>query len=219
MQPPVSVLVLSSDQLFADAIAVSLARQPDLRTVTVEEWEPPDKPVDIVLIDASANAGEALDRLWRLRERLDGAKPIVLGLEQDDEKLLLEFIEAGARGYVFRSASPAGLAEVIRSVHLGETPCSSRIAASVMERISLLARQREVLDSPDLGALTLREREILTLMAQGLRNKEIGRQLLITNQTVKNHVHNILEKLHVHRRREAVRLACERGLLADLDLF
>ncbi|HWM89266.1 MAG TPA: response regulator transcription factor [Thermoanaerobaculia bacterium] len=213
MPPPISVLVLSSDQLFADAIAVSLSRQPDLRTVAVS-----GEPVDIVLIDASSNAGEALDRLWKLREGLADAKPIVLGLEQEDETLL-EFIEAGVRGYVLRSATPAGLAEVIRSVHLGETPCSPRIAASVVERIALLAREREVLDQLDLGPLTAREREILSLMAKGLRNKEIGRQLLITTQTVKNHVHNILEKLQVHRRREAVRLACERGLLADLDLF
>lgn len=222
MQTPISFAVLSSDQLFAEAVAVSLALQPDLRPVASPEdegWGVPGNPVDILLVDASPDPGQALGRLWRLRDRLAKTKPIVLGLEQEDEGWLLDFIEAGARGYVLQSASPASLVEVIRSVHLGETPCSSRIVASVLERISLLARQRQVPDGPEPGPLTEREREILTLMAKGLRNKEIGGRLLITTQTVKNHVHNILGKLQVHRRREAVRLACERGLLTDLDLF
>jgi DNA-binding NarL/FixJ family response regulator len=212
MQPLISFLILSGDHLFSDAVAVALGRQPDLRPVTEE-------PFDILLLDASADTGRALEQLWKLRDRLADAKAIVLGLEQEDEGLLLDFIEAGARGYVLRSATPARLAEVVRSVHRGETPCSSRIAASVLERISLLARKREAPDGPEPGPLTARELEILALMARGLRNKEIGGRLLITTQTVKNHVHNILDKLQVHRRREAVRLACERGLLADLDLF
>ncbi|MES1241644.1 MAG: response regulator transcription factor [Acidobacteriota bacterium] len=219
MQRPLSLLILSPDHLFQEAVAVSLARQLDLVLVAEKELEAPGCSVDILLVDASGNAGKALERLWELRERLGDARPIVLGLEPEDEELLLDFIEAGARGYVLRSASPARLAEVIRSVHLGETPCSPRIVASVVERISCLARQREAPDGPEPGALTAREREILALMAKGLRNKEIGRQLRITAQTVKNHVHSILEKLHVHRRREAVRLACERGVLSDLDLF
>lgn len=222
MQPPISFAVLSSDQLFAEAVAVSLALQPDLRPVASPEdegWGVPGNPADILLVDASADPGQALGRLRRLRDRLARTKPIIVGLEQEDEGWLLDFIEAGARGYVLQSASPASLVEVIRSVHLGETPCSSRIVGSVLERISLLARQRQVPDGPEPGPLTEREREILALMAKGLRNKEIGGRLLITTQTVKNHVHNILEKLRVHRRREAVRLACERGLLTDLDLF
>jgi DNA-binding NarL/FixJ family response regulator len=208
MQPPISFAVLSSDQLFAEAVAVLLALQPDLRPVASPEdegWGGPGNPADILLVDASADPGQALGRLRRLRDRLLGrTKPIVVGLAQEDEGWLLDFIEAGARGYVFQSATPANLVEVIRSVHLGETPCSSRIVGSVLERISLLARQRQVPDGPEPGPLTEREREILTLMGKGLRNKEIGGRLLITTQTVKNHVHNILEKLHVSRRADAV---------------
>jgi DNA-binding NarL/FixJ family response regulator len=129
---------------------------------------------------------------------------------------MVDFIEAGADGYVLQESSAARLAEAILSIHAGTLPCSSRIASLVLDRILELSRGRE--PDHEVEALTGREREVLQLIARRLSNKEIARQLGISNQTAKNHVHNILEKLGVHSRREAIRVALERGVLAALPM-
>jgi len=168
-----------------------------------------------VLIDAALDLQSALGRMREARERWPEAKLIVLGLDEENGQVV-DFIEAGAQGYALKGSSPDGLVEVIRAVHQGRTLCSPRVVASVLARIVALAGMRpERLELPSVEPLTLREREILALMAAGLGNKEVGHRLRITVQTVKNHVHRILEKLQVHRRREAVRLAYDLGILAE----
>ncbi len=156
-----------------------------------------------------------LARTWEARERWPSAKLIVVGLEKEDESVV-DFIEAGAEGYVLKRSSPEDLVAVIRAVQQGLAPCSPRVVASVLARTSMLARHVDPGPAPsEVEPLTLREREILGLLAAGLGNKEVGRRLRITVQTVKNHVHRVLEKLRVHRRRDAVRLAYDLGLLAE----
>jgi two-component system nitrate/nitrite response regulator NarL len=93
---------------------------------------------------------------------------------------------------------------VVRSVTRGETLCSPRIAATLFRRVAALAADRRVGDERTLRRLTRRERQIVDLIADGLSNKEIAHRLQIEFATVKNHVHNILEKLQVTRRADAV---------------
>jgi DNA-binding NarL/FixJ family response regulator len=126
----------------------------------------------------------------------------------------VEFVEAGAHAYVLQSASPEGLMTAVREVHAGRSPNSPRVVTAVLRRIGSLAGV-PVPPPRTTEPLTPREMEILTLLARGLGNKEICQRLHITVQTVKNHVHSILAKLQVHRRREAVRLAYEMGMLID----
>jgi DNA-binding NarL/FixJ family response regulator len=166
-----------------------------------------------VLIDASFQTMEALALTWSARERFPEAQVMVLGLEHEDESVL-EFIEAGAAAYLLKSASPAQLGEALRFLRDGQVHSSPRIAAAVVARITALEKERPtVLPSASCEPLTARELDTLSLMARGLRNKEIAHTLRITVQTVKNHVHNVLHKLRVHRRRDAVRLAYELDLL------
>ena len=218
MEPTISVMIFGGDRVFAEALEILLGLEEGLRFCTVLTGEQ-DLP-SIVLIDASFDPVEALALTWSARERFPEAQVMVLGLEREDESVL-EFIEAGAAAYLLKSATPAQLIEALRFLRDGQVLSSPRIAAAVLERIAVLEKDRpSPPPPPSCGPLTAREIETLTLMARGLRNKEIARALHITVQTVKNHVHNILEKLQVHRRRDAVRIACEMGLLREpLDLF
>ena len=221
MAPTISVLILGSDRVFADALEAVLAAEEGFRLSSVP-LDGEELPA-IILIDASFAPADALVLTWTARERFPEAQVMVLGLEREDESVL-EFIEAGAAAYLLKSASLARLVEALHFLRDGQVHSSPRIAAAVLERITALEKERR---DPVLPAccepLTSRELETLALMARGLRNKEIAHSLHITVQTVKNHVHNILEKLKVHRRRDAVRLAYEMGLLREplepLDLF
>lgn len=221
MAQTLSVTILGGDRVFADALAAVLADEEGLclYAAPLEGEEPPS----IILIDASFIPAEALALTWTARERFPEAQVMILGLEREDESVL-EFIEAGAAAYLLKSATLARLVEALHFLRDGQVHSSPRIAAAVLERITALEKERRApVPPPCCEPLTARELETLALMARGLRNKEIAHALHITVQTVKNHVHNILEKLQVHRRRDAVRLAYELGLLREplepLDLF
>jgi two-component system nitrate/nitrite response regulator NarL len=218
MSSPIGVFIISRNRLFADALASLLAKREELSVVGVA----PDPELlapgsDILLIDATGDVDEvsaALAGLCHLRERCNGGKAIVLGLPGEDQQLI-DFIEAGAHGYVLRGTSPAELVDTIRDTHTGRSRCSARVAAAVVARILQLEQQRPRIERREHEPLTPREREVLGWMATGRCNKEIGRRLRISVQTVKNHVHSILAKLGAGRRREALRIAYEIGLLGD----
>lgn len=127
--------------------------------------------------------------------------PLVALAVPEVEDLILGCAEAGIAGYVTREGSLADLRATIDSVSRGETLCSPRIAATLLRRLSDLAAQREPI--PRAPRLTARELQIVELIDQGLSNKEIASRLCIGLATVKNHVHNVLDKLQVHRRGEA----------------
>jgi DNA-binding NarL/FixJ family response regulator len=120
--------------------------------------------------------------------------------------------EAGVSGYLLRDQPPAELVDVVARVARGETYCPPRVAAALIRRVGTLSVERRASAGP--GRLTPREREILDLIEQGMSNKEIARELTIEVRTVKNHVHNLLEKLQVSRRGEAAALL--RGRLPAL---
>jgi DNA-binding NarL/FixJ family response regulator len=226
MQSTTSVLILGGDRIFTEALEAVLAMEEDLCMLAAPanggNGNGQGCPIDILLIDASFDHATALAWTWSAREQFPGIQIMVIGLESEDEGVL-DFIEAGAAAYVLRRASPARLVEAIRALREGEVHSSPHIAAAVLERIAALEKQHDPEPLPTEEPLTARELETLALLARGLRNKEIAQSLRITVQTVKNHVHKILEKLRVHRRRDAVRLAYELGLLHEprdpLDLF
>jgi two-component system NarL family response regulator len=220
MQPSIRVAVVSGDRIFREVLAASLAGCKGLEVIAAAgapgELAADGREIgtDVVLIDAGSDLQPALAFTWETRERWPDAKLIAVGLDREDESIV-DFVEAGAHGYILKGTTLDELVEVIRAVHQGWTPCSPQVVASVLARIVSLSQLRTDSPPPAVEALTPREREILALIAAGLGNKEVGRRLRITLQTVKNHVHRILEKLQVHRRREAVRLAYDLGLLAE----
>ena len=120
---------------------------------------------------------------------------------------MLPLAEAGIAGWVTREASVDDLRATVASAAAGEAVFSPRLAASLLRRVAALASERRV--GAQATPLTRRQREILALIDEGLSNKEIARRLSIEVATVKNHVHNILEKLEVTRRAEAAALVRE----------
>jgi two-component system, NarL family, nitrate/nitrite response regulator NarL len=154
------------------------------------------------------NVAEAFRGVRMLSHTFPEVAIVALGVP-DTERDVLPWAEAGISGYVPWEHSLRELQETIINVSRGELHCSPRVAAALMRRLAALASERQ--GAPVEGRLTSREREVIALIAQGLSNKEIAQRLFIEVPTVKNHVHNILEKLHVRRRGQVVALLHQRG--------
>jgi two-component system nitrate/nitrite response regulator NarL len=199
-----SVLIVVDIPLYREGLARALAQGSRVSVVStaanaqeainrIAETQP-----DVVLLDVAATDG--LVALRSIVEATPEAKVVALALPETEADVIA-YAEAGAWGYVPRDGTLADLRAVIESVARGEVVCSPRIAAGLLRRIADLAAEREP-PPPELR-LTSREIEIVELIGQGLSNKEIAQRLSIALPTVKNHVHSILDKLHVHRRTEA----------------
>lgn len=167
---------------------------------------------EVALIDIGMPDKDGIEVSQALHQDAPEVKVIILGMiDLTDE--IMACIEAGAAGYVLKEASFDFLVETIRSVHRGESFCSPQMTASLFTRIAELASESLPKMPPSSVKLTNRELEIIGLIAEGLPNKEIAQRLFIETQTVKNHVHNILDKLQLQNRLEAVQYARERNLL------
>ena len=155
-------------------------------------------PPDVILLDTAMP--DSLAVLRRLAAGVPVSRVIAVALPDRPEDVLA-CAEAGIAGYLPRGASTADLLATIEGVALGEMACSPQIGASLLRRVGSLAAG----SAPPPVSLTRRETEVLELIDQGLTNKEIAVRLFIETSTVKNHVHNILDKLGVTRRSDAVR--------------
>jgi two-component system nitrate/nitrite response regulator NarL len=156
----------------------------------------------VVLIDRDLPDEMALTLTAQLTRDFPRVSALIFGLVEVAADIR-EYVEAGARGYVLRDASIDHLSIAIESIARGETVCSPQITYAMFSRLAELAHQ------PRRGQtiLTTREMEILQLIAQGWSNKRIASHLFVSLYTIKNHVHNILKKLQVQRRLEAVAYA------------
>jgi two-component system nitrate/nitrite response regulator NarL len=154
----------------------------------------------IVLIDAAFPSGRSAAA--ELAKATPGSALIVFGLRETEIEVIA-WAEAGAAGYAPSTASVEDLIACIEAASLGEQICSSRIAGSLLRRLS--NRSSRVASALDAAGLTLREREVLKLVSAGLSNKDIARRLTISLGTTKSHVHNLLAKLNISRRMDVVR--------------
>ncbi len=171
-----------------------------------------DLQPEVALIDIGMPDKDGLEVTQILHQDSPEVKVIILGLvDLTDE--IMACIEAGATGYVLKESSFDHLVETIRSVHRNEAFCSPRMAASLFSRIAELTNEVNAQIPLNSVKLTVRELDVLNLIAEDLPNKEIAQRLFIETQTVKNHIHNILDKLQLHSRFEAVQYARQRKLL------
>jgi two-component system, NarL family, nitrate/nitrite response regulator NarL len=207
------VVIVSGLRLLRDGLADALGRSSGITvaaTAPDAHWARTviaDHSPGIVLIDMELRDSLALVRA--IRSAANPPRVVVFGVS-DSHDALLPYIEAGIQGYVPRDGSLSDVVATVESVSRGETIISPKLAASLFER---LAEQRRFLElggsASNRAFLTMRERQILSLVEQGMTNKEIARALGIELATVKNHVHNLLDKLKVSRRGQAAARARE----------
>lgn len=158
-----------------------------------------DLAPDVVLLDVAKP--DALREVKRVNGGFAGAPIVALGVLKHDGDVIA-CAEAGIAGYVFRDASLEELVATVESAARGELRCSPTVAATILRRVATLAARQRIIP-PVPNRVTRREREILELIELGLSNKQIAARLFIEITTVKNHIHNILEKLRVRTRSEA----------------
>ncbi len=200
----IRVLVADDHTIFRDGLCQLLEAEDDM-TVVGEARTGPEclslvqkvKP-DILLLDLKMQPMDGFEVLTRLQEEKLEIRSIVL-TASEDERDYVEAVKRGARGIVLKAAASERLLEGIRKVHRGEMWIDQRVAADVMKAMT---EPRTAPQRGDKVLLTAREQEIVTLVAQGFRNKEIADKLSISEQTVKNHLHNIFDKLGVSDRLE-----------------
>jgi two-component system, NarL family, response regulator LiaR len=162
---------------------------------------------DVVLMDLVMPGVDGVEAIRRIRERRPQARVLVLSSFLDDERLF-PAVRAGAAGYLLKDVEPRELVKAIRTVHGGEALLHPAVAARLMDEFAA-GRTAE----PNLDGLTDREREVLTLIARGLPNKLIARELSISEKTVKTHVSSILGKLGLTDRTQAALYAVRSGLV------
>jgi NarL family two-component system response regulator LiaR len=158
---------------------------------------------DVVLMDLVMPELDGVEATRRIREASPSTKVIVLTSFADDEKVF-PAIKAGAAGYLLKDVHPAELVEAVRKASRGEALLAPSVAARLMQEVSG--------ERPAASGLTERELEVLRLIARGLPNKQIARELVVSEKTVKTHVSNILAKLHLADRTQAALYAVREGL-------
>jgi DNA-binding NarL/FixJ family response regulator len=166
---------------------------------------------DVLLTDIQMPHRDGIALTKALKAEMPGLAIVVLTVFRDDANVF-EAIKAGALGYVLKDSPPEETVAAIRAAARGEALLSPPVAARVMLEFTRLSQQRAE-DMKVFSELTDREREVLKLVAEGKRNREIGEALFITEKTVKNHISSILAKLHANDRTEAAMFAARQGLV------
>jgi two-component system nitrate/nitrite response regulator NarL len=200
----VRVYIVAEIRLFRDLLAETLSGRAGVEVVgaaaTAETAARLRRlATDVVLLDVRTPDAIAAIRLL-LTDRPE-LKILALAVPELEAEIM-RCVEAGVAGYVTEDAELDQLVAALESVARGETLCSPKMAAALVRRVAALAAERD--EAGPVTRLTSRELEIMRLIEHGLSNKEIAGRLSIELSTVKNHVHNILEKLGARRRSEAV---------------
>lgn len=218
---PVRILVCDDHVVFRRGVGLVLETEPDMEVVaeaadteaavaSARELQP-----DVVLMDLRMPGGGGLEAIRRIRGERPGTKVIVLTVSDDDDDLF-EAITAGAAGYLLKEVSIEGVGDAVRTVVAGHSLLSPAMTAKLLGGFAELANQAGVGPAPGpFSGLTDRELQALRGMARGLSNRAIAAELGIAENTVKNHVRGVLEKLHVSSRTEAALYAVRQGLTDD----
>lgn len=215
----IKILVADDHPLFRKGIIYMLSSQPDMEVVgeANDGFEAlklsKENMPDLVLMDIQMPECNGLEATRLIMQEMPYVKIVMLTFS-DDDRSLFEAIKSGAQGYLLKDLEPEELADMLRGVFRGEAPISRTTASRILREFS---RQRR---SESVGAkdLTSREVELLRLVASGASNQEIAESLTITEHTVKNHLRNIMDKLHLKNRVQAAVFAVREGLADGVAL-
>jgi len=167
---------------------------------------------DVILMDMSMPNKDGVQAIQEIKQENPNARILVLTSFAEDKKVLAA-IKAGALGYLLKDASPDELLRAIQDVHRGKSSLHPVVAQKVISAIQAPSRE----DMPEESDLTVREIEILKLIAEGLPNQQIAKKLHISERTVRTHVSNILRKLNLPNRTQAALYAVREGLVSTSE--
>lgn len=206
----IRVLIVDDHELFRRGVSSLLAEHEPLEVVgeagngaeAIERAR--ELMPDVVLMDIKMPGMDGLTAAKQLKAEMPYIRIMMLTVSETDEDLF-EAIKSGASGYLLKNVDPDQLVASVMQVQRGEVPIAPTMAAKILRELTAPAEAT-------LQALTTRERQVLELLAGGMANKEIAFQLKISENTVKNHLRNILEKLHLQNRVQAALYAVRMGL-------
>lgn len=210
--PPYRIVVVDDHSLFRSGL-INLIRDMDSFEIAgqagdgvealkvIEVTEP-----DLVLLDVNMPEMDGIQVVKSIREKNQSIRLVMLTISKQEQDLM-GAIKAGADGYILKNAEPEDLEEALRGVMADQSVLSPEVTGTVFK--VMRGVEEKGLDDP----LSEREKDVLTCLAQGLTTAESAEELVISKNTVKTHVRNILDKLDVANRAEAVSVALKRGLI------
>jgi DNA-binding NarL/FixJ family response regulator len=212
------VLIVDDHALFRRGLQMVLKQEEDIEVVgeagdgheaiqKAQELMP-----DVILMDVRMPRRSGIEATQQIKDMLPHVKILMLTIS-DEEADLYDAIKAGAAGYLLKEISIDEVADAIRSVWQGQSRISPSMASKLLLEFAAMSKRADERQQLPAPRLTEREMEVLKLVAQGLNNRDIAKELFISENTVKNHIRNILEKLHLHSRMEAVVYAVRQKLL------
>jgi DNA-binding NarL/FixJ family response regulator len=213
---PIKILLVDDHALFRKGVAGVLAAEDDFRVVgEAKNGEDAllmvrDLAPDVILMDISMPVCDGLEATRRITAQAPNVKIIILTVNEEDESVFLA-VKSGAKGYLVKTIEPRALVDAVRAVFKGAAAISRLTASKILAEFARFAQAEHPTAKPGSG-VTEREEQVLGLVAQGATNKEIATALGISPGTVKNHLQNILEKLHLENRVQAATFALRGGL-------
>jgi DNA-binding NarL/FixJ family response regulator len=212
----ISVFIVDDHPLFRYGLLSVISEYPEFKVVgdaaTSAEALPKIMKMqpDIVIMDVFMPDGDGITTTMSIKQKLPGTEIIILTIS-DSEDIFLNAIKAGAKGYLLKGIGLMEIVDAIKQVNRGEAIVSPNMAARLLEQFRENNKGNHT--KSKFCDLSVREKEVLRLVARGSSNKEIAANLYISDTTVKAHIRNILEKLRVKNRAEAVGVAISRGML------
>jgi two-component system NarL family response regulator len=214
---PIRVLIVDDHALFRRGLQMVLQQETDIEVVgeagdgAEAATRAAETTPDIVLMDVRMPRRGGIEATGAIKDVVPSAKIIMLTIS-DEEGDLYDAIKAGAMGYLLKEIPVEEVASAIRAVHGGQSLISPSMASKLITEFATMRRGDDPRQLP-APRLTERELEVLKLVAKGLANRDIAKQLYISENTVKNHIRNILEKLQLHSRIQAVAYALREKIL------
>ena len=218
---PIRALIVDDHALFRRGLEMVLAAEDDIELVgeasdgTEAVAKAGEALPDVVLMDIRMPKSSGIQACRAMKEVAPSSKIVMLTIS-DEEEDLFEAIRAGASGYLLKDIPLDEVADVVRAVHGGQSLINPSMAAKLLTEFAALAKrdgEERAEQQVPAPKLTDREMQVLKLVAKGMNNRDIAKELFISENTVKNHVRNILEKLQIHSRMEAVMIAVREKLI------
>jgi DNA-binding NarL/FixJ family response regulator len=214
----IRVMLVDDHALMRKGVASLLAACPDIEVIGEAEngaeavTRVADLMPDLILMDIQMPEMDGLEATRRIKAEHPYLKIVMLTVSEED-RALFDAIKAGAQGYLLKKMEPDEFLTMVRGISRGEAPISRTMASKILGEFSRRLKGPQPEDP--VARLTPREREVLQLLTQGNTNKEIANALGVSENTVKNHLKNILAKLHLQNRVQAVAFALREGIVSE----